>query len=153
MLQKFTILQKFNYNTWSPTCTTFNLTLIFLSIFNTLYSQNPPNFRLKSDFSTYQKPVATVVEPSPSESSSNNDEDQVLVDFSDNQAQQQLNTSSSSSNNDSFHQQQQQQQYMYIQQLLQEIERLRSELDRLKMDVRMGIFKIKLSIILPIEYV
>ena len=37
---------------------------------------------------------------------------------------------------------------MYIQQLLQEIERLRSELDRLKMDVRLGILEINLEFFL-----
>ena len=78
-----------------------------------------------------------VVEQPVNDSSLTNDEDSVLVDFSDN-----LNTlntsSSSSSNNDSNSiqmQQLQQQQFMYSQQLLQEIERLRAELDRLTMEV------------------
>ena len=78
-----------------------------------------------------------VVEQPVNDSSLTNDEDSVLVDFSDN-----LNTlntsSSSSSNNDSNSiqmQQLQQQQFIYSQQLLQEIERLRAELDRLTMEV------------------
>ena len=78
-----------------------------------------------------------VVEQPVNDSSLTNDEDSVLVDFSDN-----LNTlntsSSSSSNNDSNSiqmQQLQQQQFMYSQQLLQEFERLRAELDRLTMEV------------------
>ena len=75
-----------------------------------------------------------VVVEQPVETMSTTDEDSILVDFNDIQ-----NSSSSSSNNDanttsSYQlqlQQQQQQQYMYIQQLLQEIEHLRGELDRL----------------------
>jgi hypothetical protein len=69
-----------------------------------------------------------------------NDEDSILVDFTDiqqqassQQQQQTLNTSSSSSNNEL--QQIQNQQYYYIQSLLQEIDRLRSELDKLTFEV------------------
>ncbi len=98
--------------------------------------KNPPNFRQKSDYNSYSKPVMVVVEQPVNDSSLTNDEDSVLVDFSDNLNT--LNTSSSSSNNDSNSiqmQQLQQQQFMYSQQLLQEIERLRAELDRLTMEV------------------
>ena len=95
----------------------------------------PPNFRQKSDFNSYQKPVMTVVEPPISELASNNDDtESILVDFSDSN---QLNTSSSSSTNNeiSSSNNQQQQQYLYIQQLLQEIENLRSEINRISFEV------------------
>ena len=77
-----------------------------------------------------------VVEQPPEDPKASNDEDSILVDFSDIH---QLNTSSSSSsNNDSNSaqlQQLQQQQFAYSQQLIQEIERLRAELDRLTLEV------------------
>ncbi len=79
-----------------------------------------------------------VVEPSPSESSSNPEEDSILVDFSDTSSNQPPISPPIVDEQLQLQQQQQaqqQQQYMYIQQLLQEIERLRAELDRLKMSV------------------
>ena len=62
-------------------------------------------------------------------------EEEVLVDFLD--TQQQLNSSTSSSNNESFQLQQIQQQ-QYIQQLVQETERLRIELDRVSIEVNIS---------------
>jgi hypothetical protein len=76
-----------------------------------------------------------VVEQPPEDPKTSQDEDSILVDFSDNHT---LNTSSSSSNNESNSaqlQQLQQQQFAYTQQLIQEIERLRAELDRLTLEV------------------
>ncbi|CAF0771700.1 unnamed protein product [Brachionus calyciflorus] len=78
--------------------------------------QNPPNFRVKSDFSSYTKPVMEIKEEAPSEI----DESDLLVD---------LNSSGEKDN--SFQEQQQQQQIMYIQQLLQEIDYLRGEMERI----------------------
>ena len=77
----------------------------------------------------------TVVEPPINDTSNNDDTESILVGFSDIQ---QLNTSSSSSTNtetSSPNSQQQQQQYQYIQQLLQEIEHLRNELNRVLFEV------------------
>lgn len=78
-----------------------------------------------------------VIEQPQTESHLTNDEDSILVDFSDNHL---LNSSSSSSSNNDTNsiqlQQLQQQQFAYSQQLLQEIERLRAELDRLTLEVR-----------------
>ena len=78
----------------------------------------------------------TVVEPPLNDVSLNNDDtESILVDFSD---VHQLNTSPPSpSNNESSssNNQQQQQQYIYMQQLLQEIEHLRSEINRISFEV------------------
>ena len=76
----------------------------------------------------------TVVEPPINDTSNNDDTESILVGFSDIQ---QLNTSSSSSTNTetSSPNSQQQQQYQYIQQLLQEIEHLRNELNRVSFEV------------------
>ena len=76
----------------------------------------------------------TVVEPPVSDTTSSHDDtDSILVDFTDTHP---LNTSSSSSNNENtLSSQQQQQQYLYIQQLLQEIEYLRNELNRISFEV------------------
>ena len=89
----------------------------------------PPNFRQISEFSAYVKPVATVVEQ-PINDSLIDDSDSILVDFSDQRREEShaLNSSASSANNDL--QQLQLQQYLYSQGLLQEIDRLRLELER-----------------------
>jgi huntingtin interacting protein 1 len=79
----------------------------------------PPNFRVKSDFNSYQKPVMTVIE----EDNASVVEEDVLLDFNNDTLN---NSSSSNSVNENSLQNQQ-----YIQQLLMEIERLRAELDRL----------------------
>jgi hypothetical protein len=85
----------------------------------------PPNFRVKADFNSYQKPVMTVIEE---DNASVIDED-VLLDFNNGDS---LNNSSSSANDLSAQQLQlQNTNQQYIQQLLMEIERLRSDLDRL----------------------
>jgi len=94
----------------------------------------PPNFRQKSDFSSYAKPVMRVVTPEPTPSmneSTLEDSDSILVDFSDpKEAQLASSASSLSINNDL--QQVQLQQYMYTQSLLQELDRLRSELENVR---------------------
>lgn len=93
----------------------------------------PPNFRIKADFNSYQKPIVTVMEE-PVETMSVMDDNDVLVDLTNDS----LNNSSSSSSlaasnaavvpsNDLSSMQHQH----YIQQLLMEIEKLRAELDRL----------------------
>lgn len=93
----------------------------------------PPNFRQKSDFGAYSKPVLTVIEPPPTPTNESlfDDTDSILVDFSDQRPDEltNLNTSATSSQSNDL-QQIQLQQYMYSQGLLQELDRLRTELDR-----------------------
>jgi huntingtin interacting protein 1 len=100
---------------------------------------NPPNFRVKADFNSYEKPMMKVVEPSISPTHdtaslrSGDDSESILVDFSD------LNLSTSTSinhNNTNLNETireedvlQQQQQNEYMLYLNSEIERLRFELD------------------------
>ncbi len=83
-------------------------------------------------------------EPTPSINESTLDEsDSILVDFSDSNQQTQLNSSLSSLSINNELQQVQLQQYMYTQNLLQEIERLRSELEFVRNEGSWEIKKLK----------
>src|SRR5690606_22243194 len=103
--------------------------------------KSPPNFHVKSDFHSYQKPVITVMEEEAMSVMTDADND-VLVDFSDT-----LNNSSGSSLNTNLNvnnsQDSQSQQQQYIQQLLMEIEKLRAELDRVYTQVNEEKTKLK----------
>lgn len=106
---------------------------------------SPPNFRQKSEFTSYSKPIVTVVEEPPQPAESIQEEkDSLLIDVSEAQLQQQpqdsLNNSMSSNNE---LQQVQFQQYMYTQNLLQEIERLRAQLENLASENAIEITSLK----------
>ena len=103
-----------------------------------LNKKSPPNFGLKSEFSSYSKPVITVHEDpiNYEEQSEPADDDSVLVDFSSTEtASNSHNSSLSNSQNDYSYQLQ-----LYIQQLLQEIDKLRAELDRIQIEVLILLF-------------
>lgn len=104
----------------------------------------PPNFRQKSEFTSYSKPIVTVVEePTPSVESIQEEADSLLVDVGEAQQQQHQDSLNNSSSSNNELQQVQFQQYMYTQNLLQEIERLRAQLESLASESAIEITSLK----------
>ncbi len=99
-------------------------------------SKSPPNFRVKADFTSYSKPVVTVHEPEPVIDASHIENDPVLVDFTTDSLNSSHSSQNNNNNNNYILNDNSLQQQLYIQQLLQEIEKLRAELDRIQVEVK-----------------